>query len=52
MELMKKALEDKDARHVVSFSGGKDSTALGIYMLENYPGLNLEFVFCDTGGRA
>ena len=51
MGLMKKALEDKDARHIVSFSGGKDSTALGIYMLENYPELNLEFVFCDTGAE-
>ena len=40
MALMKDALQDTDARHVVSFSGGKDSTALGIYLLENYPQLD------------
>ena len=51
MALMKDALQDTDARHVVSFSGGKDSTALGIYLLENYPQLDLEFVFCDTGAE-
>ena len=51
MALMKDALQDTDARHVVSFSGGKDSTALGIYLLENYPQLDLEFIFCDTGAE-
>ncbi len=51
MALIQEALEDKTARHIVSFSGGKDSTALGIYLLEKYPQLNLEFLFCDTGAE-
>jgi 3'-phosphoadenosine 5'-phosphosulfate sulfotransferase (PAPS reductase)/FAD synthetase len=49
MAVMKEAMADEKARHVLSFSGGKDSTALGIYMLQNYPEVPLEFVFCDTG---
>lgn len=43
------ALADKSARHILSFSGGKDSTALAVYMLQNYPEVEFEFVFCDTG---
>lgn len=35
------------ARHIVSLSGGKDSTALAIYLRDRIP--NLEYVFCDTG---
>ncbi|MFN4294913.1 MAG: phosphoadenosine phosphosulfate reductase family protein [Thermoflexales bacterium] len=34
-------------RHIVSLSGGKDSTALAIYLKDRVPGL--EYVFCDTG---
>lgn len=48
---MTEALADTSARHVVSFSGGKDSTALAIHMLERHPGLPLEIVFCDTGAE-
>lgn len=33
-------------RHIVSLSGGKDSTALAIYLRDRIP--NLEYVFCDT----
>ena len=51
MSSLQEALADKGARHIVSFSGGKDSTALGIYLLEKYPQLNLEFLFCDTGAE-
>lgn len=51
MVTLKEAIEDDKARHIVSFSGGKDSTALGIYLLEKYPQLNLEFLFCDTGAE-
>ena len=43
------ALKDESRRHIISFSGGKDSTALAIYMLQNYPKTKFEFVFCDTG---
>ncbi len=34
-------------RHILSLSGGKDSTALAIYLHNRIP--NLEYVFCDTG---
>jgi len=33
-------------RHILSLSGGKDSTALAIYMRERVP--DMEYVFCDT----
>lgn len=33
-------------RHILSLSGGKDSTALAIYMRDRLP--DLEYVFCDT----
>lgn len=38
---------DKPVRHIVSLSGGKDSTALAIYLRDRIP--DLEYVFCDTG---
>ena len=38
---------DRPIRHILSLSGGKDSTALAIYMRDRIPGL--EYVFCDTG---
>lgn len=34
-------------RHVLSLSGGKDSTALALYMRDKVP--EMEYVFCDTG---
>ncbi len=36
-------------RHVLGLSGGKDSAALAIYMRQNYPTLNIEYFFTDTG---
>jgi len=33
-------------RHILSLSGGKDSTALAIYMKNRVP--EMEYVFCDT----
>ena len=36
----------KPLRHIVSLSGGKDSTALAIYLRDRIP--NLEYVFSDT----
>lgn len=36
-------------RHVIGISGGKDSSALAIYLTDKYPGLPLEYYFCDTG---
>lgn len=34
-------------RHILSLSGGKDSTALAVFMRGKIPGV--EYVFCDTG---
>jgi hypothetical protein len=34
------------ARHILSLSGGKDSTALAVYLRDRIP--QLEYVFCDT----
>lgn len=39
--------EGKRVRHILSMSGGKDSTALAIYMRSRVP--EMEYVFMDTG---
>lgn len=36
----------KPTRHILCMSGGKDSTALAIYMRDRVP--QMEYVFCDT----
>jgi len=36
-----------NVRHVLSLSGGKDSTALALFMRDRVP--EMEYVFCDTG---
>ena len=36
-------------RHVLGISGGKDSTALAVYLRKHYPELDIEYYFCDTG---
>ena len=36
----------RPGRHIVSLSGGKDSTALAIYLRDYVP--QVEYVFCDT----
>lgn len=36
-------------RHVLGISGGKDSAALAIYMREQYPELDIQYFFTDTG---
>jgi len=33
-------------RHVLGLSGGKDSTALAVFMRDRVP--QMEYVFCDT----
>jgi len=37
----------RKVRHIVSLSGGKDSSALAIYLRSRIP--DVEYVFCDTG---
>lgn len=39
--------QTKRVRHILSLSGGKDSTALAVYMRDRLP--EVEYVFCDTG---
>ena len=36
-------------KHVLGLSGGKDSSALAVYMKDNYPDLDIEYFFTDTG---
>src|SRR6056297_630786 len=45
------AVQDRSRRHIIPLSGGKDSTALAVYMLERHGDLPLEFVFTDTGAE-
>jgi len=37
----------KKVRHIIALSGGKDSSALAVYMRDKLP--EVEYVFCDTG---
>lgn len=37
----------KPVRHILSLSGGKDSSALAVYMRDRVP--EMEYAFCDTG---
>jgi len=36
-------------KHVLGLSGGRDSAALAVFMRENYPDLEIEYFFTDTG---
>ena len=39
----------KQIRHILGLSGGKDSTALAIYLRDRVP--EMEYFFCDTGSE-
>lgn len=39
---------EKKVRHILSLSGGKDSSALAVYMRLREPQIDMEYVFCDT----
>ncbi|MBC8205591.1 MAG: phosphoadenosine phosphosulfate reductase family protein [Kiritimatiellaeota bacterium] len=41
-------IDNPDIRHIVPISGGKDSSALAIYMLQEYPQIEVGYVFCDS----
>ena len=38
-------------RHVCGISGGKDSSALAVYLGRTRPDLDIEYFFCDTGAE-
>jgi hypothetical protein len=38
-------------RHVCGISGGKDSSALAVYLGRTRPELDIEYFFCDTGAE-
>ena len=38
-------------RHVCGISGGKDSSALAVYLRRERPELEVEYFFCDTGAE-
>jgi 3'-phosphoadenosine 5'-phosphosulfate sulfotransferase (PAPS reductase)/FAD synthetase len=40
-------MQNTEIRHVLGISGGKDSSALAIYMRDRVP--QMEYFFCDTG---
>lgn len=39
----------RDVRHICGISGGKDSSALAVYMRDRVP--QMEYFFCDTGAE-
>lgn len=39
--------DERPVRHILSISGGKDSSALAVFMRDRVP--EMEYVFCDTG---
>ena len=54
MKWYERALEfEKEPRHVLGISGGKDSAALAIYIKDNYPDISekMEYFFADTGAE-
>jgi len=41
-------MTEKQPRHIILISGGKDSTALALYMRDRQPDIEFEYLFCDT----
>lgn len=39
----------KKEKHVLGISGGKDSAALAVFMRDNFPELDIDYFFTDTG---
>lgn len=43
------SIQQDNIRHVLGLSGGRDSAALAVYMRQNYPDLQIDYFFTDTG---
>ncbi|MDJ1182804.1 phosphoadenosine phosphosulfate reductase family protein [Roseofilum casamattae] len=41
-------MSHRKVRHILGLSGGKDSTALAVWMRQHHPELEIEYFFCDT----
>jgi 3'-phosphoadenosine 5'-phosphosulfate sulfotransferase (PAPS reductase)/FAD synthetase len=48
LKMIQSMTEQKKIRHILGLSGGKDSTALAIFLKDKYPNLDIEYFFCDT----
>ena len=50
---MSETQESKPVRHLLGLSGGKDSSALAIYIRDKYPEIHekMEYFFADTGAE-
>ena len=50
---MNDVMEKKPVRHLLGLSGGKDSSALAIYIRDKYPEIHekMEYFFSDTGAE-
>ena len=44
-------MAEEKIKHVLGLSGGKDSSALAIYMRDNFPDLDIDYFFTDTGAE-
>ncbi|MFM4769837.1 MAG: phosphoadenosine phosphosulfate reductase family protein [Acinetobacter junii] len=42
-------MSNNKVKHVLGLSGGKDSAALALYMAREYPEIDIEYFFTDTG---
>lgn len=40
-----------NVRHICGISGGKDSSAMALYLRQTQPELDVEYFFCDTGAE-
>jgi hypothetical protein len=39
---------EQKVRHILGMSGGKDSTALAVFLRQERPDIDMEYFFCDT----
>lgn len=44
-------MSQTNERHILGLSGGKDSSALALFMKNNHPEIKMEYFFTDTGSE-